>query len=95
MAITVNIYYSGVDGNARKFVEEMIESGTVDKIRQQKGNISYEYFFAYSDENTVLLVDKWLSQEDIDKHHKSQMMQTINDLRNKYKLRLRIEKFED
>ena len=28
MAITINIYYSGTKGNARKFAEEMLSSGT-------------------------------------------------------------------
>ncbi len=45
MAITVNIYYSGKNDNAKKFAEEMISSGTVDEIRSEKGNIRYEYFF--------------------------------------------------
>ena len=31
MSITVNIYYTGENGNARKFAEEMIQSGTVVK----------------------------------------------------------------
>ena len=29
MAITINIYYSGTNGNAKKFAEEMITSGIV------------------------------------------------------------------
>ena len=33
MSVTVNIYYSGTNGNARKFVEEMESSGTADLIR--------------------------------------------------------------
>lgn len=41
MSITVNIYYTGVNGSARKFAEEMIASGTVDAIRKEKGNIRY------------------------------------------------------
>ena len=44
MSITINIYYSGVNGNARKFAEEMISSGIVDDIRAESGNIRYEYF---------------------------------------------------
>ena len=39
MAITVNLRYSGRDGNARKFAEEMIPSGTVDAIRAEEGNL--------------------------------------------------------
>ena len=30
--IAVNIYYSGTNGSARKFAQEMIDSGTVQKI---------------------------------------------------------------
>ena len=33
MSITVNLRYTGTDGNAKKFAEEMITSGTVDAIR--------------------------------------------------------------
>ncbi len=32
--ITVNLYYKGVNGNARAFVEEMESSGVVDAIRR-------------------------------------------------------------
>ena len=39
MSITVNIYYTGENGNARKFAEEMIKSRTVDKIRSENGKI--------------------------------------------------------
>ena len=35
MAVTVNIYYSGENGNARKFAEEMESSGTVAEIRKE------------------------------------------------------------
>ena len=31
MAITVNLRYTGTDGNALKFAEEMISSGTVER----------------------------------------------------------------
>ena len=55
MAITVNIYYSGKNGNAKRFAKEMISTGTVDAIRAEKGNLKYEYFFPMDDEETVLL----------------------------------------
>ena len=43
--ITMNLYYTGENGNARKFVEEMESSGTADAIRAEKGNLRYDYFF--------------------------------------------------
>ena len=91
--ITVNLYYSGVNGNARKFAEEMESSGTADKIRAEKGNVRYEYFFPIKDSETVLLIDAWENQEAIDVHHASPMMQTIAQLREKYDLHMKVERF--
>ena len=45
MIITVNLYYTGTNGSAKKFAQEMESSGTADKIRAEKGNLRYEYFF--------------------------------------------------
>jgi len=91
--ITVNLYYSGVDGNARKFAAEMEESGTAEKIRSEKGNVRYEYFFPMNDPETVLLIDAWENQEAIDRHHASPMMHTIAELREKYDLHMKAERY--
>lgn len=91
--ITVNLYYTGSNGNARKFAEEMESSGTADKIRAEKGNVRYEYFFPMNDSETVLLIDAWEDQEAIDEHHASPMMKIIADLRDKYDLHMRAERY--
>ena len=93
MSIAVNIYYTGTNGNARKFAEEMIAKGIVDRVRAEEGNERYEYFFPMNDAETVLLVDCWENQEALDFHHKTQMMQEIAELRNKYHLKMKVEKF--
>ena len=93
MAITVNIYYTGENGNARKFAEEMEQSGTAAAIRAEKGNLRYEYFYPVNDKETVLLIDSWENQEAIDKHHATPMMNKITELRNKYDLHMRVERF--
>ncbi len=93
MAITVNIYYSGKHGNARKFAEEMILNGTVHDIRAEDGNIRYEYFFPMEDQQTVLLIDSWKDQRSIDLHHASPMMEQIAKLREKYDLHMKVERY--
>ncbi len=93
MAIAINIYYSGTNGNARKFAEEMSRDGIAEKIRAEKGNLRYEYFFPMGDAETVLLIDSWVNQEALDTHHKSPMMQKIIDLREKYALSMRVERY--
>lgn len=93
MAITINIYYSGKDGNARKFAEEMVSNGIVSDIRAEDGNMGYEYFFPMDDKETVLLIDSWKDQHSIDVHHASSMMAKITELREKYGLHMRVERY--
>ena len=93
MAITVNLRYSGENGNALKFAQEMTESGTVAAIRAEKGNLRYEYFRSLEDPETILLIDSWESQEAIDVHHASPMMATIAALREKYDLHMTVERY--
>ncbi|MBD5470445.1 MAG: antibiotic biosynthesis monooxygenase [Lachnospiraceae bacterium] len=93
MAVTINIYYSGKNGNAKKFAEEMISSGIVSKIRAEDGNIRYEYFYPIDDEETVLLIDSWEDQHAIDVHHASPMMAQIIKLREKYDLHMKVERY--
>ena len=93
MAITVNIYYSGRNGNARKFAEEMVASGIVRDIRAEQGNLRYEFFFPMEDGETVLLIDSWENQQAIDRHHATPMMAAIARLREKYDLHMRIERY--
>ena len=93
MSLTVNIYYTGENGNARKFAEEMEQSGTAAAIRAEKGNLRYEYFYPLNDKETVLLIDSWENQEAIDAHHQTPMMNKITELRNKYDLHMRVERY--
>lgn len=93
MSIIVNLYYTGQNGNARKFAEEMTARGIVDAVRAEEGNERYEYFFPMEDTETVLLIDRWKNQEALDIHHKSEMMKQIAELRDKYKLHLRVERY--
>ena len=93
MPITVNIRYTGSDGNALRFAEEMVASGTVDAIRAEEGNLRYEYYQSIDDPETVLLIDSWENQEAIDRHHATPMMETIAKLREKYDLHMTVERY--
>lgn len=93
MAITINIYYTGKNGSARSFAEEMTESGIVDEIRAEEGNLKYEYFFPMDDAETVLLIDSWENQEALDIHHHLPLMQRIIELREKYDLHMKVERY--
>ena len=94
MSITVNIRYRGKNGAAKKFAEEMISGGTVADIRNEVGNLKYEYFQSLDDPETILLIDSWEDQKAIDIHHASPMMKTITELRQKYDLHMTVERYK-
>lgn len=91
--ITINIYYKGSNGSAKAFADDMISTGTVDNIRAQEGNLRYEYFQPFDEPETILLIDSWINQEAIDKHHASPMMKKIAELRDKYDLHMTVERY--
>ena len=93
MAIIVNQRYTGKNGNARKFAEEMTTGGTVAAIRAEAGNLRYEYYQPLNDPETILMIDSWENQEAIDVHHASPMMATITALREKYDLHMTVERY--
>ena len=93
MAITINIYYKGDNGSAKNFSDEMIASGIVEKIRNEEGNLRYDYFYPRDDEETVLLIDSWKDQKSLDIHHSTSMMGEIMKLREKYDLHMTVERY--
>ena len=93
MSITINIRYRGNNGSAVEFAKEMTSSGTVAKIRNEEGNLRYGYYQSLNDPETILLIDSWENAEAIDRHHASEMMKTITELRNKYDLHMEVDRF--
>lgn len=93
MTISMNLYYTGTNGAARKFTEEMEATGTADAIRAREGNLCYHYFQSLDDPETILLIDAWRDQAALDEHHASPAMATIAELRDKYDLHMRAERY--
>ena len=93
--ITVNLYYTGKNGSARAFCQEMESSGVAEEIRSEAGNLRYQYFQSLSDPETVLLIDSWKDQASLDAHHASPMMDIIAKLREKYDLHMVVERFTE
>ncbi len=91
--ITMNLYYSGTRGNAKKFAQEVTQSGLAKEIRAEEGNLKYEYFAPMGDDETILLIDSWRDQQALDAHHASPMMKKIAELREKYDLHTKAERY--
>ena len=93
MSLTINIIYKGKNGSAKAFALEMISSGIVGQIREEDGNLGYDYYFPLEDNESVLLIDSWVNQEALDRHHASPLMKQIAALREKYDLHMVVKKY--
>ncbi len=93
MSIVVHLFYTGENGAARRFAQEMENSGIAARIRQEEGNERYEYFLPVSDPETVLLIDQWKDQAALDLHHASDMMKELAALRDTYDLHMKAERY--
>lgn len=84
--LTINIRYTGENGSARKYVEEMESSGIAARIRAIEGCLAYDYFYPADDPEGLLLIDSWENQEALNRYHASPAMQEAAALREKYGL---------
>ena len=91
--ITVHLFYTGTNGSARAFANEMESSEIASAIRAEEGNLGYRYFVPLDDPETVLLIDSWKDQAAIDAHHASPMMAQLAALREKYDLHMTAERY--
>ena len=67
----------------KKIAEEMIKKGAVKKIKEEKGNLKYDYFISLNNPKTTSYW-LWKSRSDIDLHRHSSMMPKIIGLRERY-----------
>ena len=91
--ITVILFYTGTNGGARAFADEMESSGIAERIRSEEGNLSYRYLQPLDDPETIVLIDSWKDQTAIDAHHASPMMAQLAALREKYNLHMKAERY--
>ena len=84
--LVINIRYTGQDGSARKYVEEMENSGIAARIRAIEGCLGYDFYFPADDPEGLLLIDSWQNQEALNHYHDAPAMQEAAALREKYRL---------
>ena len=94
MVYTTHTYYSGKNGSARIFDEDIIYGGIADAIRKQSGSLRYEFFFPVGDNETVLLIDSWDDQALSDDWcNSNDIVARIVELREKYELQTTFERY--
>ncbi len=92
MKVVINVHYRGDGDSARRFVEDMVSEGVLERVRAEGGCLGYEYFASMEDPGHVLLVEHWEDESALDAHSRSDNMAAISSLKNRYALSAEVER---
>jgi quinol monooxygenase YgiN len=83
----LTVTYTAMDGCARKFVNELEQSGVAAAVRAEDGCISYDYYFSAKDENSVFLFEEWESERHQQIHLTQPHIAALKEIKSKYILK--------
>lgn len=82
MRIFVN--YKAKQGKREGFLDYVLSSGTLEKIKNEDGCILYNYYFDALDKDTILLIEEWKNEECQKRHLSSPHMKELLEKKKEY-----------
>ena len=90
--IMLLVRYKTKQNTREIFLDEVITSGVLEKIKQEDGCISYNYYYDVAESEDVLLIEEWQSEEQQKKHLQTEHMEILKEIKEKYVLETSIRK---
>lgn len=87
------VYYRCKDGQRDAFVEALKREKIADNSRVEPGNMQYDYFIPVDDANTVLLLEKWESDEAQRIHTTTDNFKKLGEIKSAFVESVDIEKY--
>ncbi len=80
----VEVHYHLKPGMRDEFYQAVIAHGIADASRAEEGNEKYEYYFSQDNEDELLLLEIWKSQEAVQLHGQTAHFAWLGELKKKY-----------
>ncbi len=90
--LTMIVYYHCKAGARNEFVKEIAAADIAAKCQAENGCKQYDFFLPLNDDDTLLLVEKWESEEAQKIHMTTPHFQLLSSLKERYVERVGIEK---
>ena len=87
------VTYSARPGMREEFVQKLRESGILEAIRKENGCVRYDYFYSEEDENQLLLVEKWETEECQRVHMEQPHMKKLAEIKDRCMTDTKLERF--
>lgn len=78
------VYTAEKAGNREAFVRDVKSAGLDEMIRAEDGCICYDYYASMEDENKLLLIERWESEEKQQIHVKQPHMTELRRIKDLY-----------
>ncbi len=93
--ITLNVTYKCKSGKRNAFLEAIQKEGIDKASRAEDGNIKYDYYLSVTDNDEILLVEKWKDSNAISEHGKQKHFKKLGELKADYVTDTIIERYEE
>lgn len=80
----LTVTYCAKPGCAKKFVDELEDSGVADAVRKENGCIRYDYYYSAKDKNTVFLFEEWESETHQQIHLTQPHIATLKEIKARH-----------
>lgn len=91
--LTLIVEYRTYANMRDKFISELESLQIAQKSQRDYGCMGYDYFLSISDENVVLLIEKWSSQETWKKHTLTPHLEALAKIKSDFVQRTTVTKF--
>lgn len=92
MNIVLCVSNKAKPGMREAFLQEIESLEIQQKVEREEGCIRYEYYRSVQDEDELLLVEKWESEEHQAEHVKQPHMAALRELKEQYVVSTHVEK---
>ena len=82
--LTLYVAYTAKPGCRETFVRQIVMEGIADTIRREEGCIRYDYYFSAQQEDEILLVEQWQTEEKQQAHLRAPHMDQLRRLKSEY-----------
>lgn len=82
--IILLVTYTAKPGKRQDYLQELTDSGILQKVRAEEGCIRYDFYESAEQENTLLLVEEWQNADSQKIHLEQPHMKEAMAIKEKY-----------
>jgi len=91
---TIYVRFQCIPEKRETYVEILKREGILSAVRAEEGCLRYDYYFSDSDENELLLIEAWETQQHQQTHIEQPHMARLRELKKDYIVSTTLGEFE-